>query len=161
MDKEVEKPNLSDTSINFLEEGEKFFREQNYLEAEKYFVKSVSVDPENPLIYGRLGIIYSKNDNQKDAREALKMAVRLDPKNGFYQNNLGSILYNMGKYSEAVLYLENATKIDEKIGKRWMNLALCYQKMGKIDDAKEAILQAILLEPENKHYLKVQKDLSG
>jgi len=139
---------LSD--IDFLSEGERLFKEKKYREAEKYYVKAVARDSENPLIYGRLGIIYTKLENFQDAKEALKMAVKLDPDNGFYQNNLGMVLYSLGRFKESSLYFENAVKIDDKIAKRWLNLGLAYQKIGERKKAEDAIKKALNLEPDNE-----------
>ncbi|MCX6806542.1 MAG: tetratricopeptide repeat protein [Candidatus Berkelbacteria bacterium] len=134
------KTELSD--VSFLDKGERFFEEQNFREAERYYVKAVSDDPENPQIYGRLGIIYTKLDNLKDAKEAFNMAVKLDSENGYYQNNLGLVLYSLNRYKEAIIYFENAVKIDGKIARRWINLGLCYERLGETNKAKRAFKNA-------------------
>jgi Tfp pilus assembly protein PilF len=148
--------NLSD--INYLEEGERLFREGRYEEAEGFYLKAVAEDADNPLGYGRLGVIYTHLGELNDAKEALERAVRLAPENGFYQNNLGLVLYQMGRYKEAVIYFENAVKLDEKNARRWANLGLAYQGMGEKERAKEAFQKALRLEPQNKKYqLYLQK----
>lgn len=138
---------LSD--INFLEEGERLFKDKKYREAEKFYIKAIAREPGNHLIYGRLGIIYTKLGNLQDAKEALTTAVKLAPENGLYQNNLGLILYHLGRFKESVLYFENAVKISPKIAKRWFNLGLAYQKIGETKKAKKAFMKAFQLDPNN------------
>jgi len=131
---------LSD--INYYKEAESFFKDKKYKEAEKYYIKAIAEDTDNPKIYGRLGVVYFNQENFKDAREAFRMAIKLAPSNAFYHNNMGMVLYSVGKYKEAILYFENALKIDDSIGKRWLNLGLCYEKIGETKKAKECFLKS-------------------
>jgi Tfp pilus assembly protein PilF len=150
---------INNLEENFLDQAETLFKNNNLKEAEKYFLKAAASDPDNPFIYGRLGIIYFGQDNLKDAKEAFKMALRLDPENGFYQNNLGLVLYKMGRYKEALLYFENAVDLDPQMSKRWLNLGLCLDKLGNFKRAKEAYQKARELEPENKKYIELIKKM--
>lgn len=146
-----------DLEENFLDKAETLFQNKNLKEAEKYYLKAAATDPNNSLIYGRLGIIYFNQSNLKDAKEAFKMALRLDPENGHYQNNLGLVLYKMGRYKEALLYFENATDLDAQIAKRWLNLGLCLEKLGNWKKAKEAYKKVIELEPGNERHKELLK----
>jgi len=150
-EEKVIEPELSD--IDFLSEGEGHFENKNYQEAEKYYLKAATKDPDNALIYGRLGVIYFQQKNFKDAQAAFKTAIRLNPENGFYQNNLGLILFNLKRYKEALLYFENAVDLDEKDATRWVNLGLCYDKLGKTEKALQSFKKAVELEPKNKKYI--------
>jgi len=145
-------------NIDYLKKAEQFFEKKNYQEAERHYLQAVLETPDQPLIYGRLGIIYLTQNNLKDAQQALEKAVQLDPANGFYQNNLALVFYRTEKYQEAVSRFKKAIELDNKIAKRWVNLGLALRKVGKREEAKKAFSEALKLEPENKRYQELAKE---
>jgi len=71
-----------------FEEGDALFREGKLKEAEHFFLKAATTKPNDPKIYGRLGLIYLQNKNYNDAIEAFKVSVKLDKYNPARHFNL-------------------------------------------------------------------------
>src|SRR3989339_380563 len=71
-------------------------------EAEKLLINGLEIDPHNPKIYNKLGVIYIEQENYGDAKEAFKTSLKWDKTNDLTYNNLGLALFNQGRYVEAI-----------------------------------------------------------
>lgn len=95
-----------------LAEAEKLFSDRHFREAEKLYIQTAALDPNNAKIYNRLGAIYLEQRNFRDAREAFHTALRLDPTIPSRNVNLGLAYLGMKKYKEALSYFEKALELD-------------------------------------------------
>ena len=80
--------------------------------AEKDFLYSIELSPEQPLTLNYLG--YSWIDSGKNIDEARKLiskAVKLRPNDGYFVDSLGWAYYRMGEYEKAVMELEKAVSL--------------------------------------------------
>lgn len=128
-------------------------RKGDYEEAEKQLVKAATLEPKNPKVYSKLGIIYlEQGDNWKEAEESFRQALKYDAGNGYLHNNLGLVLYHQDKYVGAAREYEAAIKIDENIASRHVNLGLCYMSLRQFGKAESSLKKAVRLEPANTEY---------
>lgn len=134
-------------------------RKGDFAQAEKMLVKAASLEPKNPKIYSKLGIIYlEKGENWDEAEQSFKQAIKHDSGNGYAHNNLGLVLYNKEKFSAAASEYEKAIQIDEKIASRHINLGLAYMSMRQFVKAESAFKRAAKIDPGNNDYKELAKE---
>ncbi len=138
--------------IELWKKAEAEFEKKNLSKAEKLYLKIAALDPKNPKIYGKLGIIYLEQKNYLDAREAFGEAVKRESNNALWYNNLGLVLYNLKRFSESVEAYKKSLAIDNSKAVRFFNLGLVYEAMGESQKALEAYERAASLEPENVEF---------
>ena len=125
------------------------FERGNFTKAERFYLKIATSDPQNPKIYGRLGIIYLEQKNFLDAKEAFGEAIKKDSKNALWYNNLGLALYNLKRFSESIEAYKKSVALDSGKAIRFFNLGLVYEAIGEYQNALSAYERAAALEPEN------------
>ncbi|MEC8099972.1 MAG: tetratricopeptide repeat protein, partial [Pseudomonadota bacterium] len=93
----------------FYSRGMSYERSNEWPLAEKDFLYSIELNPDQPLTLNYLG--YSWIDSGKnidEARELIARAVKLKPNDGYFVDSLGWAYYRMGEYEKAVIELEKA-----------------------------------------------------
>ncbi|MDC3023846.1 tetratricopeptide repeat protein [Alphaproteobacteria bacterium] len=96
----------------YYSRGMAYERANKWEKAEKDFLYSIELSPEQPLTLNYLG--YSWIDSGKNIDEAKKLiskAVKLRPNDGYFVDSLGWAYYRMGEYKKAVLELEKAVSL--------------------------------------------------
>lgn len=163
-----------DESIKILEEGlqaapndedlakllgQVYFKIRKIDKAEKAFLKTVSLNPDDDVAQYYLGICYTlrKEDGKPkpawfEASQAFGKAVELKPEDTRYNYQYGHSLMMLRKFQQARDPLEKAYateegKNDYKIA---TDLGVIYQSMNMIAEAIEMFEKAIELNPE-KH----------
>lgn len=97
---------------SYFEEGDNLFRQAKYQEAEQFFLKAATSKPDDPRIYGRLGVIYLNNKNYTDAIESLKVAVKLDKYNPSRHFNLALAHWGNKDKQRAIASVREAISLD-------------------------------------------------
>lgn len=142
-----------------LRQAETAQRSGNYQEAEQSLVQAAAVDPKNPKIYSRLGIVYlEQGENWNEAEEAFSQALKYDARNGYVHNNLGLVLYNQDKYAAAAREFEAAIVADDKVASRQVNLGLAYMSLRQFTKAESAFKRAMKLDPTNQEYVDLLQE---
>lgn len=100
-----------DRAAEYFSRAESLFSEKKYLSAEKWFLESARLDPQNPRVYARLGTIYFALKNYKDAKEALQNAARLDPEVSARHFNLALVLFRLGENRQALNSINRAIEL--------------------------------------------------
>ncbi|TSC64957.1 MAG: Tfp pilus assembly protein PilF [Candidatus Berkelbacteria bacterium Gr01-1014_85] len=95
-----------------LVEADDAFELRDYRKAERLYLKLATLQPKNPLIYTRLGIIYLTDENFVDARDAFQQAIKLDPTLATRHYNLALAYVELGSNTKAINSLEQALKYD-------------------------------------------------
>ncbi len=96
----------------YYSRGMAYERSNKWQFAEKDFLYSIELSPEQPLTLNYLG--YSWIDSGKNIDEARKLiskAVKLRPSDGYFVDSLGWAYYRMGEYEKAVIELEKAVSL--------------------------------------------------
>ena len=106
----------------------------NWKEAEKNYLKALSLEPENPtILYGIGGGLYFATGRWNDAIKYMKKCIELDPLKPLNHLNLGNILSHAGKSKEAEYYLKRALEINPQFQRAHLYLGRNYLLDGKID----------------------------
>ncbi|HLC38570.1 MAG TPA: tetratricopeptide repeat protein [Patescibacteria group bacterium] len=125
---------------------------KNFSKAEKLFIKFATLQPDNPEIYGKLGLIYLEQKNYLDARESYVEAIKFEPKNALWLHNLGLALFNLKRFSESIDYYKKSVAIEPNKASRFFNLGLAYEACGDHKNALQAYERAAKLEPDNVEF---------
>ncbi|MBW1729730.1 MAG: tetratricopeptide repeat protein [Deltaproteobacteria bacterium] len=114
------------------------------------YKKLMEANPETPVPYQELAIIYmEKLNDYQNAKHCAGEGVRRFPKDAKSQDVLGWLLYQKGEYSEALKQFQEACKLGSKNPYFLYHLGLAYQKTGNNKDAKVAFAKALdLLDPK-------------
>lgn len=86
--------------------------QQQYREAEKYFLAAATLAPGNDRILVYLGSAYYQDKRLADASMAFQKALRFNPRNQAATNSLGHIALAQGKTGEAFSEFEAAHRSD-------------------------------------------------
>lgn len=115
-------------SKNSIDQAELLFKEGRFDLAEELFIKLAATTPEDPKIYGRLGIIYLEQKNYIDAKDAFKEAIKHGGVSGTRYYNLALAYLGLQEFRNASEAIEEAIKLDSDNDK--------YQKLSNEIDNK-------------------------
>ncbi len=111
-------------------------RQKSYDEAEAWFRKALTLDPQNPTVLNYLGYMFAERGiHLPEAVNMVQRAVDLDPQNGAYLDSLGWAYFKSGQYALAE---ESLQKADHRITTDPTvhdHLGDVYEKTGKLKQA--------------------------
>ena len=88
--------------IDLIEKGESLYESGDSSSAKKKFLEAVSLAPEDPQIYNRLGMLEMSRSSPKVAKEFYEKACSLAPEVARYHMRLGDSLQRLSRYEEAI-----------------------------------------------------------
>ena len=112
--------------------------------------EGLDLDPENPRLYFRLGVVYDKWGKKEDSIAAMKQVIRIEPDNANALNYLGYTYTDMGvNLDEAEQLIRKA--LEHKPGDGYItdSLAWVYYKRGQYDKALPLLEQASSRVPDD------------
>jgi tetratricopeptide (TPR) repeat protein len=107
-----------------------------------------------------LGVAHARQNNDAAAIEALQMAVALNPQDGYSHKNLGAILSRSGARADSIKHLRRATELLPSDPSTWLNLGLTLEDEDELDDADEAYLKVLALDPTGQLGQRAEKGRS-
>lgn len=119
----------------------------SYKEAIACFVRAITIDKNNSLLWFNLGITYRDCGNLCEAKSALKNAHKLDTENEDTIEELAIICIMQKNYDEALFFCEEGLSLNEDNPKLWNSLGVCYFNKCDYKQACEAFENAVILNP--------------
>ena len=132
----------------FYARGVALERSDRWPEAERDFLKSLSLSPDQPLTLNYLG--YSWVDQGVNIEEAMRLiekAVDLRPDDGYIVDSLGWGYYKRGDYPRAVAELERAVELQPDDPVINEHLGDAYWQVGRYLEARFQWRHALSLDP--------------
>lgn len=132
--------------------GDAYLKKNDLENAEKAYLKGISLDPKMPGPYNALATIYNQ---QRKLDEAAKMSAKaaelLEATGGadaatLY--NTGIIFWNQGKGPEAQAQFEKAIKADPKMADAYYFLGMALVNQNKMKEAKGPFEEYLKLAPD-------------
>ncbi len=127
----------SNSPLTWLMIGDLSFRTGAHKEAEKAYLKAISLDPGNGNSYNNLAWVYlEQGDQLRKAEQLAREAIRRTPEQRpYYLDTLGVVLYRQGRISEALEALEESVRTlpqdrPEYLSEAYGHLAEVYQATG-------------------------------
>ncbi len=144
---------------NLLLKAEMAQRKGSYDIAEKHLLKAATLEPKDPKVYSKIGILYlEQGENWEDAEKSFRQALKYDKNNGFVHNNLGLVMYYQDKFSAARKEFEKAVSVDNSIASRHINLGLAYMSLRQFVKAESSYKRALKLDTNNEEYEDLVKE---
>lgn len=130
--------------------------------AQREFVKSLAIDPNNAVAHDGLGLVLYKktassnmeirNNLDKYYKKSLnefEAAIKADPNYYKAYNNAGKILEKIGRINEAEKYYKKALEIEPKYDKAIVNLGNIYYIKGQLERSLQKFQEALEIDSKN------------
>jgi len=132
--------NLNNQAIALAAEGQ-------FDEAIACFMRALSIENQNYLLWYNLGITYRDSGFIDEALEAMNHANRLNPTDGEIIETLALLSYSLGDMDEAMKYCARGLHFNEQNYHLWNTLGVLYFKQSDYKGASEAFEQALIINP--------------
>jgi tetratricopeptide (TPR) repeat protein len=126
--------------------------------AEKMLIRLISIKPSDARLYYLLHKIYLDKDNLKEAALSLNEATKRK-QDGFWYMELANIYHQLDKSRLEEKALKSAIEMNNMIAVRWSKLAQVQLKQGKTKQSLESIERALNIEPNNRNYQEIKKQI--
>ena len=107
-------------------------------------------DPNQHLLWAKLGEAYDIAGRNDEAAQAYQQAVNAKPDDPGYYNNLGNVLARAGKIDEArAAYTKSAELDPTKAATAWRNFGISLYNANRLGDAVEPLQKSAELDPKS------------
>lgn len=134
--------------VSHMNLGDMHRRHKNYKMAELEFKKALELSPNNAYAHYNLGLVYTEAGVYKEALKQYEEAVKIDP--GLWQSyqNMSVVYDYMNDGKKSLEYIQKAISGSPNNSALITNLGLIYLKMGDKVQAKQALNEALRLDPQ-------------
>jgi len=127
--------------------------------AEKYYKKTVEIDPKLDNVFNNLGILCFENGRLDEANCYFQQAIEINSESSQYYNNLGFLLYNQSIWEESERNFLIAVKLDPGEDLAYHNLGNLYVKLNRFKEAEYFYNKALECNPNNETYAESLSEL--
>ncbi len=124
-----------------------YHRKGMYDDAEKEFLKSLSLNPNSIETLNNIAINYRKMNKPLEAERYLLRAIELNPENKITLNNLANLYLSMNKYEESEKLFLKSISLDSSYYEAYNNLGVLYARIDKDSLALFNFKKSIKLNP--------------
>ena len=132
-----------------LDFANKFFRNKNFVKAEKLYTKIIKKFPNNFDANYFMASIKAQNNSYNEAKDYMEKANSINPNLPELNNNLGLVYLNLNDIEKAIKYFQKAISLNKNYLLAYTNLGMAYVSLKKISEAKENYLKALEIDPNN------------
>jgi tetratricopeptide (TPR) repeat protein len=140
----------SDSAIQASEsvnKGDSFLVRKMYEEAITEYRRALSITPQEPTLFNKMGIAYQQAQNFVQARKAYEKAIKLNSKYFEAWNNLGTVYYSTKAYKKAIKQYNKAITLNLQFATAYHNMGAAYFSLNKFEDGFKAYQEAYRLDP--------------
>ncbi|MFH1283641.1 MAG: tetratricopeptide repeat protein [bacterium] len=127
--------------------GDKFFKNNNYLLAQKQYEKALSKESNNPVILNKLSKAYLMQNEYKEAEKQLLKSMEKNPNYVTSYTLLGDLYFELGRSDDAKAAFEESAAINPFNPHVRKRLALLYIESGNLPDARRELEICNVLSP--------------
>ena len=110
--------------------------------------KAIQKNPEDPLYYNNLGVVFECRQNLSKAISFYQKAIDLKSDYAEAYYNMGNAFKGLNKFDKAVLFYRKSLEIKPDSVETYYNMADAFQRDGRLDEAIFAYQKALHLKPE-------------
>lgn len=143
---------VSPSARSYYEKGQNSIKVENYVEAEKFFRLSLSLNSEDHSPWLALARVLSKDKARtKEAIKIYNQIIKKFPENTTAHYNLAIVLAkDKHAYKEAVTLFQKTVELDPKHKSAWINLAFTLaMHIEDFEAAEIAVKNALKLSPDS------------
>lgn len=120
------------------------YRDNDFETAEKYYLKTIELNPNYAPAYNNLANIYHEKLHENEKAETFyRKAISLNPNVGNFYVNLGMLFYAFGNIEDAEKLFREAIKVEPNFGAAYHSLGCLLYKKGKVDEGLKYLYKAI------------------
>lgn len=149
----VNSEEVKEKVLLLIQEGDRALEEKDYNRAEERYIAAIKLDTRAVAAYRGLGAAYYAKKSVDEAVETFKFVLQLDPGDDNTMVKLAEIAEEKGDADTAIEYYQRAVVANDSLSPRFSHLANLLLTVGQPEVAREAILAAVELEPQNPKYL--------
>lgn len=138
------------SNIDYTQEGNKAYDENNYKNAIKYYKKAIKQNPLNSEAYSKYCgaeyklLLNNKNASSNKILSICDKAIELDSNNAEAYYLKGNIYHTIDKkYKEAIEEYKKAININNNYAKAYINMSKSYSMLEEYNEALKNLTQAI------------------
>ncbi|MBU0546379.1 tetratricopeptide repeat protein [Patescibacteria group bacterium] len=143
-----------------IQEAETNLQAGNLDKAEELFISAIKINVKSVPAYRGLGETYIAKKTLDEARQTFKFVLQLNKEDDTAMVKLAEIAEMQGNWQEAIQYYEKAMIKNDSLSPRFYHLAELLLKIKQPEIAREAIVQAVELEPKNPKYLDLLLEIA-
>jgi len=130
--------------------GEVYYRQENYTEALREFLKAESLYPDDPFLQNDLGLAYKAKKKPDLAITHFKKALALKPDYASAKNNLGTVYLDKGEWDVAIGYFKEVAEslVYASPHLPLSNLGWAYYNKKAYEQAEKYYLEALEIAPK-------------
>ena len=117
--------------------------------------------PDQPLVFEKLGDVYSKEKKWDEAVINYERAGELNPENSVPFNKAGEACYLRGNLQKAAECWAQSVVIDPNQAESRLNLARAYYLQGRPNEAFIQLKEVLKIDPENKEAVKLLEQVTN
>jgi tetratricopeptide (TPR) repeat protein len=146
--RQVQPPSPTASAKELEDEADRLRSEKAYLDAIDYFRAALVKDPNNAVLYNKMGISKLLLQRYREAGKDFDEAIRRDRTLAEAYNNRGVVNYERQKYRAAIKDYKKASELSPSSASFYSNLGSAYFAQKKFEDASRAYAQAVKLDPD-------------
>jgi len=148
-DPEPGKVSIKSMSVGELEKAADESRGQkDYRKAVEYLQAALRRDPDNAVLYNKLGMTALQMGDLRTARANFQKAVKRNAKYAAAINNIGTTDFMQKNYGSAARYFKKAVALEETTATFHANLGAAWFNQNKLDRAIAEYTRALELDPD-------------
>ncbi len=158
--KDMSKEDKEQKMANILREADQNLAVNNLEKAEELYISAIKIDAKFAPAYRGLADTYLAKGALEEARQTYRFLLQLDPEDDNTMVKLAEMAESQGDLEEAIKYYEQAVVANDALSPRFYHLAELFLKVKQPETAREAIIQAVELEPKNPIYLDLLLEIA-
>jgi tetratricopeptide (TPR) repeat protein len=145
--RQVQAPSPTASAKELEQQADQLRSEKAYLDAIDYFRAALVKDPNNAMIYNKMGISELMLQRYHEAGKDFDEAIKRDRKLAEAYNNLGVVNYERKKYRGSIKHYKKALELSPSSASFYSNLGAVYFAQKKFEEATRAYAEAVKLDP--------------
>ena len=146
---------------SYIALGVGYIRNQEYQRAKDNLTRAIRLDSGSAHAHTMMGYVFQLEGENEAAEQYFRKSIKLDPSYSLARNNFGAFLFIHKRYEEAAEQLRKASedRIYAKRSQVFENLGMCYIELNKNQDAEQAFIRSVQLNPKQSRALLELTDI--
>jgi Flp pilus assembly protein TadD len=121
--------------------------------------EALEAAPQDASLEFKLAVALEHAGDETGERAALELAIQIDPNLEAAQYQLGYLFYKNGQYEIAEQHFRQVIRANPDFTQAWISLAATLASTSHFADARQAVAQALRIDPHNAEALQMKKEL--